>query len=390
MTQILVIDDDPTIRLVLTKALQKQGYKVTVAKNGQEGIEQAQRLRPALIISDWMMPLMDGLQVCRWVKANPELSATFFILLTARGEIEDRVIGLDTGADEFLSKPIEMNELNARVRAGLRIHQLNQDLQKLNQDLQSKQQILQADLADAADYVQSLLPSTFEGEPVSVKAKFIPSKQLGGDCFDYYWLDPDRLVIYLLDVAGHGVGPALLSVLVLNLLRSRSLPDTNFSQPNEVLNALNQYFQLNHQRSAYVDKYFTIWYGVYHRVKRRLVYASAGHPPAVLLSGKPPATTQVKKLKTPGLPIGMFPEAEYICDSCDIDTSSTLYIFSDGVYEISQPDGTLWGMDAFIDLAAHCRQTQTADVDHLLNYIRKISSKDTLEDDLSLLQINFG
>jgi sigma-B regulation protein RsbU (phosphoserine phosphatase) len=129
---------------------------------------------------------------------------------------------------------------------------------------------------------------------------------------------------------------------------------------------------------------------VYHRVKRRLVYASAGHPPAVLLSGKPPATTQVKKLKTPGLPIGMFPEAEYICDSCDIDTSSTLYIFSDGVYEISQPDGTLWGMDAFIDLAAHCRQTQTADVDHLLNYIRKISSKDTLEDDLSLLQINFG
>lgn len=390
MTQILVIDDDPTIRLVLTKALQKQGYDVTVAKNGQEGIEQAQRLRPALIISDWMMPLMDGLQVCQWVKANPELSATFFILLTARGEIEDRVMGLDTGADEFLSKPIEMNELNARVRAGLRIHQLNQDLQKLNQDLQSKQQILEADLADAADYVQSLLPSTFEGEPVSVNAKFIPSKQLGGDCFDYYWLDPDRLVIYLLDVAGHGVGPALLSVLVLNLLRSRSLPNTNFSQPNQVLNALNQYFQLNQQRSAYVDKYFTIWYGVYHRVKRRLVYASAGHPPAVLLSGKTQAFTQVRKLKTPGLPIGMFPEAEYICDSCDIDTSSTLYIFSDGVYEINQPDGTLWGMDAFIDLTAHCRQTQTADVEELLNYLRKVSSKDTFDDDISLLQINFN
>lgn len=383
MTQILVIDDDPTIRLVLTKALQKQGYEVTVAKDGKEGIEQAQRLRPALIISDWMMPHMDGLQVCQWVKANPDLSTTFFLLLTARGEIEDRVTGLDTGADEFLSKPIEIDELNARVRAGLRIHQLNQELH-------SSKQILEAELADAAEYVRSLVPSPVTSKPVTVEWRFIPSKQLGGDCFDYYWLDNDHLAIYLLDVSGHGVGAALLSVSMLNLLRSRSLPNTNFHQPNEVLKALNQSFQMNYQRQHYVDKYFTIWYGVYHRVKRRLVYASAGHPPAVLVSGTSAGSTLVKKLKTPGLPIGMFPEAEYTDDSCEINPLSSLYVFSDGIYEINLPDGTLWGLDDFINRVIYHRQKQAANLDHLLDDIRTLNGKDSFEDDLSLLQIIFG
>lgn len=383
MTEILVIDDDPTIRLVLTKALQKQGYNVTVAKNGQEGIEQAQQLRPALIICDWMMPQMDGLEVCRWVKKNPELSTTFFILLTARGEIEDRIIGLDTGADEFLPKPIEINELNARVRAGLRIYQLNQDLRL-------SKQILEADLADAADYVSSLLPPPLKNEKVTIDARFIPSKQLGGDCYDYNWLDSEHLAIYLLDVAGHGVGPALLSVSVLNVLRSRSLPNTDFSQPNQVLNALNQYFQINNnQRQQYVDKYFTIWYGVYNIINRQLVYASAGHPPAVLISGKTPNNIQAQKLKTPGLPIGMFAEAEYVSASCQIEASSTLYIFSDGVYEINQPDGNLWTLDDFIEILCHYRRNQKANLENLLAYLRTVGVKDTFDDDLSLLQIDF-
>ncbi|HIK27510.1 MAG: SpoIIE family protein phosphatase [Oscillatoriaceae bacterium SKW80] len=383
MTEILVIDDDPTIRLVLTKALQKQGYNVTVAKNGQEGIEQAQQLRPALIICDWMMPQMDGLEVCRWVKKNPELSTTFFILLTARGEIEDRIIGLDTGADEFLPKPIEINELNARVRAGLRIYQLNQDLRL-------SKQILEADLADAADYVSSLLPPPLKSEKVTIDARFIPSKQLGGDCYDYNWLDSEHLALYLLDVAGHGVGPALLSVSVLNVLRSRSLPNTDFSQPNQVLNALNQYFQINNnQRQQYVDKYFTIWYGVYNIIQRQLVYASAGHPPAVLISGKAPNNIQAQKLKTPGLPIGMFAEAEYVSASCKIDASSTLYIFSDGVYEINQPDGNIWTIDDFIETVCHYRRNQKANLENLLAYLRTVGVKDTFDDDLSLLQIDF-
>ncbi|WP_341528804.1 SpoIIE family protein phosphatase [Nostoc sp. UHCC 0302] len=396
MLKILVIDDDPIVRAALKRTLEKQGYDTTVASNGEEGIIQAQLLRPALIICDWMMSQLDGLEVCRRIKADSDLATTFFILLTAKGatpgEAEDRVRGLDAGADEFVSKPIEMNELKARVRAGLRLHQLNQDLQSqkqvleiLNQNLQAQKQILEAELAEAAHYVQSLLPPKLEGE-VSVEALFIPSTQLGGDSFDYYWIDDENLAIYLLDVSGHGVGSALLSVSVLNVLRSQSLPNTDFCQPSEVLKALNHAFQMTNHG----DKYFTMWYGVYNRLKRQLIYANAGHPPGVLLSGSSGTTIQVKQLGSLDLPIGFLPDVHFDDAAFEIEENSTLYIFSDGVYEINQPDGNMWGLDAFIDLLTNCSQENTRHLNQVLAHIVTLSSKANYDDDLSLLKVNFG
>ncbi|MBN3945289.1 MAG: SpoIIE family protein phosphatase [Nostoc sp. NMS7] len=396
MFKILVIDDDPIVRTVLKRTLQKQGYDISVASNGEEGIAQAQLLHPALIICDWMMSHLDGLEVCRQIRAYPELATTFFILLTARGaapgEEEDRVKGLDAGADEFISKPIEMNELKARVRAGLRLHQLNQDLQSqkealetLNQDLQTQKQILEAELAEAGDYVRSLLPSPLVGA-VTTESLFIPSAQLGGDCFDHHWIDEDNLAIYLLDVSGHGVGSALLSVSVLNILRSQSLPNTNFCQPSEVLKALNHAFQM----SKHGDKYFTIWYGVYHRLKRQLIYANAGHPPALLLSTNSTRSIQVKQLNSLDLPIGFLPEVQFEDAVLDIKENSTLYIFSDGAYEINQSNGKIWGIDAFIDLLTEYSQKDSYNLNQLLAKIITLNAQDNLDDDLSLVKVNFG
>ncbi|MEH1926269.1 PP2C family protein-serine/threonine phosphatase [Nostoc sp.] len=396
MFKILVIDDDPIVRTVLKRTLQKQGYDISVASNGEEGIAQAQLLHPALIICDWMMSHLDGLEVCRQIRAYPELATTFFILLTARGaapgEEEDRVKGLDAGADEFISKPIEMNELKARVRAGLRLHQLNQDLQSqkealetLNQDLQTQKQILEAELAEAGDYVRSLLPSPLVGA-VTTESLFIPSAQLGGDCFDHHWIDEDNLAIYLLDVSGHGVGSALLSVSVLNILRSQSLPNTNFCQPSEVLKALNHAFQM----SKHGDKYFTIWYGVYHRLKRQLIYANAGHPPALLLSTNSTRSIQVKQLNSLDLPIGFLPDVQFEDAVLDIKENSTLYIFSDGAYEINQSNGKIWGIDAFIDLLTEYSQKDSYNLNQLLAKIITLNAQDNLDDDLSLVKVNFG
>ena len=377
MFKVMIIDDDPIVRVALKRTLQNQGYDVTVASNGEEGITQVQQIRPALIICDWMMSYLDGLEVCRRIKADPELANTFFILLTARGEVEDRVRGLDAGADEFVSKPIEMNELKARVRAGLRLHQLNQKLQ-------TQKQILEAELAEAGSYVRSLLPSPLVGT-VTTEALFVPSAHLGGDCFDYYWLDDDNLAIYLLDVSGHGVGSALLSVSVLNVLRSQSLPNTNLCQPSQVLRALNHAFQM----VDHGDKYFTIWYGVYNQINRQLVYASAGHPPAVLLSGTSAANIQVRHLGVPGLPLGILPDDDFDDNYCDIEESSTLYIFSDGAYEIHKPDGRIWGSEAFIHLLTDFQKTHIYNLDQVLHEIQTLTSKDTFEDDLSLLKVNF-
>lgn len=378
MFQILVIDDDTAVQELLRRTLKKQGYEVTVASNGEDGVAQAQKLRPALIICDWIMPRLTGIDVCRQVKADPDLSTTQFFLLTSLGSIADRVKGLDAGADDFISKPIELNELQARVRAGLRLHQLSRDLKIAKQSLE-------AELAEAAEYVQSLLPEPMT-EPITIEAKFIPSRQLGGDCFDYNWLDADYLAIYLLDVAGHGLRAALPSVAVLNLLRSRTLPNIDYYKPSDVLRALNTTFQMSYQN----DKYFTIWYGVYNRISRQLVYASAGHPPAVLISQSPASNAKIQRLKTPGMPVGMFPDAPYVDNCCDVEDLSTLYIFSDGVYEIHQPDGNIWGLDPFIDLLAAYNGASADQLELVLNYIQKLNAKAVFDDDWSLLKVNFG
>ncbi|MCC5896946.1 MAG: response regulator [Phormidium sp. BM_Day4_Bin.17] len=143
--QILVIEDDPTTRLLLKRTLEREGYNITLAEDGVQGMDKALAISPALIISDWVMPELDGMELCRQVRSHPDLSGVFVILLSSRETVADRVQGLDAGADEFLSKPIDPNELRARVRAGLRQYQLNHQLKAANYDLMlTLQQLKQA------------------------------------------------------------------------------------------------------------------------------------------------------------------------------------------------------------------------------------------------------
>ena len=155
MATILVIDDDITIQLTLKRILQKQGYEVVIASDGEAGLEQAIALQPAAIVCDWMMPGMKGPEVCQRVKERPELSASFFILLTAFDSVEDIVRGLDAGADDFLTKPPEIAELKARIRTGCRSFELKRALQLKTQELD-------IGLRATADYVRSLLPPPFQ------------------------------------------------------------------------------------------------------------------------------------------------------------------------------------------------------------------------------------
>jgi sigma-B regulation protein RsbU (phosphoserine phosphatase) len=173
---------------------------------------------------------------------------------------------------------------------------------------------------------------------------------------------------------------------VLNVLRSQSLPNTNFCQPSEVLKALNHAFQM----TKHGDKYFTIWYGVYHRLKRQLIYANAGHPPALLLSNASTTNIRVKQLSSLDLPIGFLPDVQFEDAIFQIEENSILYIFSDGVYEINQSDGKIWGIDAFIDLLTKYSLKDSCALNELLANILILNSQDNLDDDFSLVKVNFG
>jgi sigma-B regulation protein RsbU (phosphoserine phosphatase) len=377
MIQILVIDDDLVMQMILKNTLQAQKYEVIVAKNGKEGISFAKQYQPALIICDWMMPDIDGLEVCRQIKLEDNLSSTIFILLTSKGAVEDKVQALDNGADDFLSKPIDKTELIASVRAGLRIYQLNKDLQR-------QKQLLVAELAEAGDYIQSLLPLPLKGD-VNITAEFIPSSQLGGDCYDFYWLDPDHLAIYLIDTSGHGVGSALLSISILNLLRSQSFGKEKFYEPSAIMIELNRAFQM----SQHNGRYFTMWYGVYERSQRKLIYANAGHPQGILISGTP-ENPLIQELPSLDMPIGFFPDVDYTSSELSIAPDSKLFICSDGIFEVLQENDKIWGMPKFFDyLVEKFSLSEEISTNSILQKIQSETPNAKFGDDVSLLQIHF-
>jgi sigma-B regulation protein RsbU (phosphoserine phosphatase) len=390
MFKILVIEDTLMLRRLLKKSLQIQGFDVIEAEDGESGLKLAEWIRPTLIIADLHLPGMDGVEVCRQIKENPAIASSFFILITADHSPEKQELAREAGADAFLSKPLKVEELGARLQSWMRLHGLKgwmqsrqefREEQQMAQALRFQQQILEAELQEAADYVRSLLPKPCEA-PIAVDFQFLPSKYLGGDCFDYYWLNDDQFVVYLLDVSGHGLGSALFSVSVQSVLRSQSLPNVSFDQPDQVLRALNERFQADDQNV----RYFTMWYGVYCVSTRELVYASAGHPPALLRSVK--ADQPVQYLKAPGKPVGLLPESRFKNSYHTVSEPSVLYLFSDGVYEFSLENGRTWRIEDFVQLATGDRATLSTE--QIIQKIRAKIGGGEFEDDCSLMRVQLG
>ncbi|MFY8150125.1 MAG: PP2C family protein-serine/threonine phosphatase [Prochlorococcaceae cyanobacterium] len=278
--RILAIDDDRLILRVIQRSLEAAGYEVRTSTNGEEALEEVLEYNPQIVICDWQMEPLSGLEICHTIKDDLGLADTFFCLLTSRSSVEDRVTGLDAGADDFLCKPLASDELLARMRSAVRLVRANERQRFLAARLRKQTERLQDELAQAAAYVNSLLPSTLELDPVRISARYLPSSELAGDCYDFYWIDPDHLLLYLLDVSGHGLAAALPSISIHNLLRSSALPAATLLDPAALLGTLNGMFQMERQNA----QYFTMWCGVYHAPSRQLIYASGGHPPALLLT----------------------------------------------------------------------------------------------------------
>jgi sigma-B regulation protein RsbU (phosphoserine phosphatase) len=208
--------------------------------------------------------------------------------------------------------------------------------------------------------------------------RFITCSSLGGDSFGYHWLAPDKLAIYLLDVCGHGVGAALLSVSVINTIRNQTLPGADFSLPSQVLDGLNRAFPMEKQDG----KYFTIWYGVLNPETRELRYAGGGHPPAIVVH----PDGAVQRLDSPGFMIGAFPFAAYSDATATLASGSRLFVFSDGCYEVTSPAQQMMSLDEFAAILAR-RASHPQGLDHVLSAVRDWQARPEFEDDFSLIEL---
>lgn len=129
--KILVVEDERDTRFILEKLLTKNNFEVLAVNNGKEALKALETYNPKVILADWTMPVMDGLELCNQVKSDERFKTLYFIILTARTSLRDRVTGLDVGADDFLMKPIENQELVARIRSGIRIYNLQRELKTI-------------------------------------------------------------------------------------------------------------------------------------------------------------------------------------------------------------------------------------------------------------------
>jgi sigma-B regulation protein RsbU (phosphoserine phosphatase) len=236
------------------------------------------------------------------------------------------------------------------------------------------------DLAKAANYVRTLLPMAIPDGEVTTEWRFIPSDQLGGDCFGYHWLDADHFAVYLVDVSGHGTAPALHSVSVMNLLKKQSLPSVDFGDPAAVMTALNESFLMEDHGNLY----FTLWYGVFEKSTQQLTYASAGHPPALLLSASEP-----QELFTPNMAVGMMSGIQYKSATVDVGTGSRLFVYSDGAYEVVTQDGEEWRVQDFLELLAGA-PNNGQEPKWVEDEVRSVMKDDIFDDDFSILVVRFG
>ena len=342
---VLLVDDQPIIGEAVRRMLAGESDIVFhYCKDAARAVEEAAKVGPTVILQDLVMPDIDGLTLVKTFRENPATREIPMIVLSSKEDPKVKAEAFALGANDYVVKLPDRLELLARIRYHSKGYIALLQRNEAYAALLASQKVMASDLAQAAKYVRSLLPDPLRSGPIRTEWRFVPSASLGGDTFGYYWIDDDHFAFFLLDVSGHGVGPALLSVSAFNALRSQSLPATDFLEPGQVLGALNRAFQMDQQN----DMYFTIWYGIYQKSTRTIHYGGGGHPPAILVTGPSEAEAKVQLLEAQGAMVGAIPDLDYSSTTVEVGAFGKLYLFSDGAYEIELAGGSMWPWGDFI------------------------------------------
>lgn len=378
---LLIVDDNVENSHLLARTLERQGHRTAEVQNGLEALAVLAEKPFDLVLLDVLMPELDGYETLGRIKADPKLRHIPVIMISALDELKSVVRCIEEGAEDYLPKPFDPTLLRARVGASLDKKRFRDQEQAYLQQIDETRKRLQSELQEAARYVSGILPDPID-DPFRIRWSYNPSMELGGDSFGYHWIDDDHFAIYLLDVCGHGVGAALLSVAAINVMRTMSLQNVDFREPAEVLRGLNDTFPMEKHNNMY----FTIWYGVYHKGASVLRHVSGGHPPAVLFT---PNEREPQLLRSPGMLIGAMPGATFHSETTTIPPGSRLCVFCDGAYEIRRDNEEM--LDFEQDFLPFLNTHRGSDKlpDELLEWIRGFRRQEVLDDDYSFLTVDF-
>lgn len=377
---VLMVDDQAMLGEAVRRMLADQ-EDITFHFCGQptEALKMAESVKPTVILQDLVMPEVDGLTMVKFFRANPATAGVPMIVLSSREEPDIKYQAFALGANDYMVKLPDKLEVTARIRYHSKAYITRLERDAAFAQLEASQQALKVELGEAERYVRSLFPEKMDTPALKTDWVHLSCTDLGGDALGYNQLGDDHFASYVIDVCGHGVGAALLSVSALNVLRAQTLPGVDFTQPGEVLEAMNNAFDMDRQNQMY----FTMWYGVYQFSTRQLVYASGGHPPAILLH----ADGTLEQLGASGMVVGGMPGMSYETKTATVPPGATLYVFSDGVYEVDYADGRgMMTLEEFADALALPASGPGKKMEDMLAFVRQAQGTDHFEDDFTLVE----
>jgi len=373
---ILIVDDTPINIGVISGAL-KDSYKTKVATNGEKALAIASGDdKPDLILLDVMMPVMDGYEVCRRLKANPDTRDIPVIFLTGQTGTEDETRGFEVGAVDYIHKPFSEAVVKARVRTHLMLReahaQIARQLVAINMELEMARQIQLSILPRDTPKIQGL----------EIVARYLPMTSVAGDFYDFIMVDEKHVGILVADVSGHGLPSALIASMLQVALTAQA---GHASDPARVLSGLNQALC-----GKFEHNFVTAVYVYVDMEKKLLTYAGAGHPP-VLFWRK--SAGNVSEVLENGLFLGMFPEATYASVQLPVGVGDRGVLYTDGIPETKNPSQEEFGTARFKRFM-ESNQGLAVDqfADGLLDELSRFSQQprgEGQQDDITVLTIDF-
>ena len=369
--RVLVVDDSRAQRMILVLHLRRWGYQVIEAGSGEEALALCTAAPPDIVLSDWMMPGMSGLDLCRRIRDLPQEGYRYFILLTSKSEKTEVADGLEGGADDFLTKPVNPEELRARMRAGERIIGMQDELVEKNRlitstlgELQKIYDSLDRDLIEARKLQQTLVRERQRDFGAGEAAALLrPSGHVGGDLVGFFEISPRRIALYSVDVSGHGVASAMMTARLAGLL-SGSSRDQNIAIVSGLYGyrdawppeAVAARFNKMMFEELQLDQYFTLAYAEIDLKSGRVWLVQAGHPHPVLIR----ADGQIEAVGEGGLPIGLIENAEWQRVEFWMEPGDRLFLVSDGVTECPVAGGGDLGEEGLAEVLQDLRQLPPA------------------------------